>query len=220
MQLNVHVNKPSRVVAEALQSLRTNIMYMDDVNVISFTSTLPDEGKSVISFYLANAFASIGKKTLFIDCDMRKSKIKKYFSIEESQIKGLSEYITRQSNVLIYTTNIDNLDIIPSGKFPPDPSGLLSSEKFETIVNDAYQDYDYIIIDTPPVISASDASVVGRIADGVIYVVRDGYPKAKETKYCAETLKRNGCRILGAVNNMIPARDSRNYYYYYYYENE
>ena len=215
MQLNVKISEPSRKVLDSMRSLRTNIMYMDDINVISFTSTLADEGTSIISFYLANSFASIGKKTLFVDCDMRKSKIDKYFQVDNKSISGLSEYITRQSSVLIYNTNIENLDIIPCGKFPPDPSGLLSSEKFEDIINKAYESYDYIIIDTPPVISTPDAYIVGRVADGVIYVVRDGYPKVKETHYCFETLKRNGCRILGVVSNMVSANDKGSYYYYY-----
>ena len=122
----------SRGVTEALNTLRTNLFYMENVRVIALTSSLPGEGKSVLSFALARSFAAMGKRTLYIDCDMRKSRVRSYYDIKsEEKITGLSEFLTSQASELIYTTNIENLNVILSGKYPPDPAGMLSSKYFE-----------------------------------------------------------------------------------------
>ncbi|MGM9940954.1 MAG: tyrosine-protein kinase family protein [Bulleidia sp.] len=210
-------------VLDSLQTLRSSIMYSNDTNVISFTSTTPGEGKSVLSFYTAVSFASLEKKTLFIDCDMRKSHIHRYFGATGTKkMKGISEYITGQTKELIFKTNYPNLDVIPCGKCPPDPSGILSSEMFARIVNEAREHYEYVIIDTPPVTVAGDACIAGRLADGVIYVVRDNFVKSKDAKHCIDLLERSECRILGIVSNMVKKNNSQSYYYgnYGYYDHE
>ena len=215
--LDLNLKGMSGSILDSFQALRSDIMYMNDVNVVSFTSTSPSEGKSVLSFYTAVSFASINKKTLFIDCDMRKSHFSRNFIIGENgkkqEIIGLSEYITGQSSELIYDTNYPNLHIIPCGKCPPDPSGILSSAAFEEVLKVARSNYDYIVIDTPPVSVAGDACIAGRLADGVIYVVRDGAIRSKEAKHCIETLERNECHILGLVPNMVSKSSSNSYYY-------
>lgn len=208
-------------VLDSLQALRSSIMYSNNTQVISFTSTSPGEGKSVLSFYTAVSFASLEKKTLFIDCDMRKSHIHKYFSASsQKKLKGLSEYITGQTEELIFTTNYPNLDVIPCGKCPPDPSGILSSETFSDIISHVRDKYEYIVIDTPPVSVASDACIAGRLSDGVVYVVRDNYVKSKDAKHCIDLLKRSECRVLGIVSNMVKKNNSQSYYYgnYGYYD--
>lgn len=213
--LELELKGISGSILDSFQALRSNIMYMNDTKVISFTSTTPSEGKSVLSFYTAVSFASINKKTLFIDCDMRKSHIKRYFSLNgnKPKINGLSEYVTGQSEDLVYDTNYPNLHMIPCGKCPPDPSGILSSPAFEKILKLAREKYEYVIIDTPPVSVAGDACIAGRMADGVIYVIRDGAIKSKEAKHCVETLERNDCRILGLVPNMVSKSNTNSYYY-------
>ena len=213
--LKLNLKGISGSILDSFQALRSDIMYMNDTNVISFTSTTPSEGKSVLSFYTAVSFASINMKTLFIDCDMRKSHINRYFNIDgvKKKINGLSEYVTGQSSDLIYDTDYPNLHMIPCGKCPPDPSGILSSAAFENILEAVRDKYYYVIIDTPPVSVAGDASIAGRLADGVIYVIRDGAIKSKEAKHCIETLERNECRILGLVANMVSKTNSNSYYY-------
>lgn len=213
--LELELKGISGSILDSFQALRSNIMYMNDTKVISFTSTTPSEGKSVLSFYTAVSFASINKKTLFIDCDMRKSHIKRYFYLNgnKTKINGLSEYVTGQSEDLVYDTNYPNLHMIPCGKCPPDPSGILSSQAFEKILKLAREKYEYVIIDTPPVSVAGDACIAGRMADGVIYVIRDGAIKSKEAKHCVETLERNDCRILGLVPNMVSKSNTNSYYY-------
>ena len=98
----------SRGVTEALNTLRTNLFYMDNVRVIALTSSLPGEGKSVLSFALARSFAAMGKRTLYVDCDMRKSRVRSYYNVKsEDQITGLSEFLSGQADELVYDTDID-----------------------------------------------------------------------------------------------------------------
>lgn len=224
-KLQVDVRGVSSSVLDSLQSLRTSIMYMNDTHVVSFTSTLPSEGKSILSFYTAVSFSSLDKKTLFIDCDMRRSHIKRYFGLvgnSQEKLAGISEFITNQKDELLYHTNYPKLDIIPCGKCPPDPGAILSSEKFNILLDQLRKEYEYIIIDTPPVSVASDASIVGRHSDGVIYVVRDNHVKSSEAKHCIDILERNECRILGVVSNMVSKSNEHSYYYgaYRYYDED
>lgn len=215
MKLEIELQGISSSIMDSFQALRSSIMYMNDTKVISFTSTTPSEGKSVLSFYTAVSFASLNKKTLFIDCDMRKSHINRYFSVKAKQNKifGLSEYVSGQSEDLIYETNYPNLHMILSGKCPPDPSGILSSAAFEKILRMARENYEYIIIDTPPVTVAGDACIASRKADGVIYVVRDNAIRSRDAKHCIDVLERSECRILGVVSNMVSRNNSNSYYY-------
>ena len=147
-KIEINAMEMSRSVTEALNTLRTNLFYMDNVRVIAVSSSLPGEGKSVLSFALARSFAAMGKRTLFIDCDMRKSRMRSYYNVKsEEQLTGLSEFLTGQTNELIYATNIENLSVILSGKYPPDPSGMLSSKYFEKLMEKLIETYSYIIID-------------------------------------------------------------------------
>ena len=223
MKLEIELQAVSGGTLDSFQALRSSIMYMNDTKVISFTSTTPLEGKSVLSFYTAVSFASLNKKTLFIDCDMRKSHINRYFSVKTKQNKifGLSEYVSGQSEDLIYETNYPNLHVIPCGKCPPDPGGILSSDAFARLMEKVQKEYDHIVIDAPPVTVAGDACVVGRNADGVIYVVRDDEIRSRDARHCVKLLERSDCRIIGIVSNLVKRMNQGSYYYRNYgdYEN-
>lgn len=217
--LELNTMDMSRGVTEALNTLRTNLFYMDNVRVIAMTSSLPGEGKSVLSFALARSFAAMGKRTLFIDCDMRKSRVRSYYDIKsEEQITGLSEFLTGQASELIYATNIENLHVVLSGKYPPDPAGMLSSKYFSKVMEKLRETYSYIIIDTPPVSAAMDAQVVGRLSDGVVFVVKHNYVKQTLAKHCIDQLERSDVRLLGIAMNSVD-KDASSYYegYYGYY---
>lgn len=211
----------SRSVVEALNTLRTNLFYMDNTRVIAVTSSLPGEGKSILSFALARSFAAMGKKTLYIDCDMRKSHVRSYYNVKcEEEITGLSEFLSGQTNDLIYSTNIDpdHLHVVLSGKHPPDAAGMLSSQLYSKLLTKLRESYSYIIIDTPPVSAAIDAQIVGHLADGLVYVVKHNYVKQTLAKHCVNQLERSGCHVLGVVMNSID-KDASSYYegYYGYY---
>ena len=217
--LELNTMDMSRGVTEALNTLRTNLFYMDNVRVIAMTSSLPGEGKSVLSFALARSFAAMGKRTLFIDCDMRKSRVRSYYDIKsEEQITGLSEFLTGEASELIYATNIENLHVVLSGKYPPDPAGMLSSKYFSKVMEKLRETYSYIIIDTPPVSAAMDAQVVGRLSDGVVFVVKHNYVKQTLAKHCIDQLERSDVRLLGIAMNSVD-KDASSYYegYYGYY---
>lgn len=187
---------------ESFKTLRTNLMYTENLQVISVTSTVPDEGKTVVAFQLANSFAQMDKKVLLIDCDLRRSSLNDYLVISRKSI-GLTEGLTKQSRQYIKPTNIDNLFVILAGKRPPNPSELLSSPSFEKLIEQLKESFDYIIIDTPPTTVAMDAVIVGRVCDGTLMVIRNEFIKKKLLKRAKQELERNGVRIVGAVLNRV-----------------
>lgn len=187
---------------EAYKSLRTNLLYTEDLHVITITSTTPDEGKTVTAFNLANSFAQIGKKVVLVDCDLRRSSLANYLMINNKNI-GVSEALTRQSKNYIKPTNIENLFVVLSGKRPPNPTELLSGQLFDQMIEILKEEFDYVIIDTPPVTVAMDANIVGRKSDGVVLVVRNEFTKKKIIKRAKVELERNGSRIVGVVLNRV-----------------
>lgn len=202
---------------ESYNTLRTNLLYTEDLKVITITSTLPDEGKTVSAFNLAKSFTEIGKKVLLIDGDLRKSSLKKYLEVKGT-VSGLSEILTKQVDDVVNSTNIKNLDVIFSGKTPPNPSELLSSKVFEAFIDKMKDIYDYIIIDTPPVNIAIDSVIIGRVSDGAVIVVRNDFVKRSEIKRAKLELERNNVRIIGVILNRVKKTqlDYKNYVYKYY----
>ena len=213
--------EPEFAVAEAMNTLRTNIIYSSEVKIINITSTAPNEGKSTISLQLARSFAELGKKTLLIDCDLRNSSMVSRFH-KDRKMAGLSELLTGQSMKVINSTDIENLSIIVSGKIPPNPSELLAGQKFTVFVNALREKYDYIILDSPPINSVIDAAITGRNADGTLMVVRNEFTGKAALRRARQQLEQNGCKVLGAILNRVK-KNQRDYHYYsgyYKYEKE
>lgn len=159
--------------SEAYKSLRTNIQFCGaDVKVISFTSCTPNEGKSSISFNLAVSFAESGKKVILIDADMRKSVLAGRYKV--GSIKGgLAHFLAGQKalNDVCMQTDIENMDIIFSGPFVPNPAELLESELFSRLISYCRKKYDYVLIDTPPLGSVIDSAIVAGEVDGAVIVI-------------------------------------------------
>ena len=200
---------------EAYKTLRTNLLYTDNLKVIAITSTLEDEGKTVTSFNLAYNFAKMGKKVCLIDGDLRRSSLKNYLLISDNSV-GLSEVLTNQVTEYVRATNIENFYIVLSGKRPPNPTDILSTESFKKIIEDLKKSFDYVIIDTPPMTVAMDAAIIGRESDGVVLVIRNEFVKKKAVKRCQIEMERSGCRIIGVVLNRIK-KSQMGYSYYYDY---
>lgn len=221
VELRYPISQNSTMSIEAFKMLRTNLIYSEGLQVIAITSTLPNEGKTVASYNLACSFAQMDKRVLLIDCDLRKGSLRKFF-VPHKKIIGLSEALTGQSGQIIEETTVPNLDVVFSGKIPPNPTELLSSEMFEAIINQLKHTYDYIIIDTPPMNVAMDASIVGRIADGVVMVVRNDFVKKQEVRRTKIQLERNGSRVVGVVLNRVKKDqiDYKDYGYDKYYYNK
>lgn len=190
---------------EAYKTLRTNISFSgDDVKVIAFTSSVPNEGKSFVTFNLSVSLAEDGKKVLYIDADIRKSVTIARYGVD-IETKGLAHYLSGQKKLddVIYETNIDNLDIIFTGQVAPNPSELLGNSYFKKLIETKREEYDYIIIDCPPLGSVIDAAIVAKECDGAIIVIETDSASYKIVQRVKKQLEQSGVRILGAVLNKV-----------------
>lgn len=200
---------------EAYKLLRTNIQFCGgDVKTICLTSCMPNEGKSNVSFNLAVSFAESGKKVIFIDADLRRSVIVGRYKPDQAVI-GLTHYLSGQnlSEEIMYETNINNLDIIFTGPVPPNPVELLGSENFLKLLKKLRADYDYVILDTPPLGSVIDSAIVAENCDGVVFVIEANAISYKFAQRVKKQLEKGNCKILGAVLNKVPTNNSRYKYY-------
>ena len=201
-------------VREAYKSLRTNVMFSlteDKENqVIMVTSSMPSEGKSTTSVNLALSLSEAGKKTLLIDCDMRKPKIGRLLKIKNP--KGLSDALfnkDKSESVLSHITNTE-LYVLPAGSIPPNPSELLGSKRMKNLVDSLRESFDYIILDMPPINVVTDAVVASPLADGVLMVVRSGVSERNAVLRAMDLLERANAKILGVVLTCVK-RENRSY---------
>lgn len=199
---------------EAINTLRGNIhMAGYNVKVIALTSSGTHEGKSTVSFRLARGMAGIRKRTLFLDCDIRNSRIKERYHIVEKTV-GLSEYLCGQVGLeeMIYHTDDPCLDMIFSGKVAPNPSELLSGERFAELIARLKELYDYVIVDTPPTNVVIDSTLVARCCDTTVIVVESGVTNRHDALRMKMQLENAGISIMGAVISKIP-KPKRKYGY-------
>lgn len=209
---------------EAYKVLRTNILFCGkEVKTICITSSIPNEGKTVVSFRLASTIAASGKKVLFIDADLRKSVIIGRLKINREVI-GLSQYLSGMNDLedIIHETKVKNLDIIFTGPLPPNPSEMLGSDAFKELIRTQREEYDYIIIDTPPLGVVIDSANVAKICDGTIIVIESYNVSYKIIQRILRQLEQGDCRILGAILNKaeINHSDYKKYYGSNYYGTE
>lgn len=203
---------------EAYKTLRTNITFCgEDVRVIAVTSSTPNEGKTNVTFNLARAFAEDNKRILFIDADIRKSVLEARLGADQ-EVKGLSHYLTGKAELkdIVYGTNIDHLDFIGTGPVAPNPSELLGNQKFQRLLEWARSEYQYVMIDCPPIGSVIDAAVVARQCDGAVYVIESEATSWRLAQRGKEQLEKTGCKILGAVLNKVEMSGKRYGYGKYY----
>lgn len=213
-QVDIQYLNVEHSLAESYKSLRTNLLYTENVHVIAVTSSMMGEGKSSTSFQLAKSFAQLGKKTLLVDCDLRKAYLKRYLKVHK-KVVGVSELLSGQVDDAVYSTDLDNLSLMMSGKSPVNPSELLSGDTFGKIIDKLRKEFDYIIVDTPPITVGPDTSIIGRVVDGVVLVVRNDFVKKITIQRCKQDIIRNGGKILGVVLNRV-TKYQDDYYYGYY----
>lgn len=221
--IHVKLTRPQREsdyrIAEAFKSFRTNIQFCGiDNKIIMLTSSMPGEGKTSTSFNLAASLAEIGKKVLLIDADMRKSNLVKRYMVD-IHVKGLSQFLSGQSAIeeVLCETSIPNMHMIFAGAVPPNPAELLNGHIFEKMVTTFRKLYDYVIIDTPPLGSVTDAAVVSRVCDGVVFVCAAGAVKRKFAQDIIRQVTATGCKLLGVV--LSKAENGGKGYYNKYYGN-
>lgn len=207
---------PKSVEAEAYKVLRTNIQYSSfdkNAKVIVVTSSEPGEGKSTTTGNLGLSMAQDGKKTIIIDCDLRKPTIHKNFEI--SNTSGLSELIIGKINIEEATKEVNrNLKVITSGKIPPNPLEMLGSENMKKLLAKLKEHYDVIILDSPPILVVADAQVLSTLADGTVMVVRAGKTKKEMVLKAKKKVEQVHGKILGMLLNGAE-KEAGNYYYYY-----
>lgn len=213
-KLIVDINSQS-AISEQFRSIRTSIELSLGENqnqVLVVTSSDQNSGKSLVSSNLALTFAQKGKKTLLIDADMRNSSINKYFYVPSKF--GLSSIIKQTDRVeeLICTTKYDNLFVLPAGITPPNPADLLGSSYMEELILKLREEFDHIIIDTPPVLAVADAIVLSVYSDGIILVVRSGVTKKQNAKKTLRLLRQSSTPIVGSILNDVKLVESDYYY--------
>lgn len=212
-------------VAEALRGMRTSILLSSPgpPKVIMITSSRPGEGKTSVSCLMAITLALNGSRTLLIDADLRRPSVHMRFNL--SKERGLSSVLSAQSNCqesIVSWSELPDLHILPSGPVPPLPSELLGSKRMEALLTDLRASYDFIVIDTSPVLTVTDASLLGRLADAAILIVRYGEVQRHVVLRCLDLLDRAGAKLLGVSVNAVKLEApgyaeyyGRKYYEYY-----
>lgn len=214
---------PRSPISESYRTLRTNIDFssVDQVTqVIMVTSSGPEEGKSTVVGNLAVTYAQDNRKVLLIDADMRKPTVHRTFQL--SNIAGLSSVLSRQFSPddAIHSTEIPNLYVMTAGAIPPNPAEMLNSKSMAQMMEKLREQFDVILIDTPPVLAVTDAQLLASQSDGVLMVINTGKVKKEIALKAKETLQRVNARMLGVVLNNVKRKASEDYYYYYYASND
>ena len=195
-------------LTEGLNQLKTNLAFCGkDIKVITITSSVQNEGKSLVAFDLSKTMAEGGKKILMVDADLRKSVLAAKYHIHGID-KGLSHYLTGQAEIedIIYETETEGFYLSVAGPLSPDPTSLLDSDQFQKFIDKVREDYDYVIIDAPPLGVVIDAAIIGKYCDGAVLVIEQGVIKRKVVQDVIKQLKRGKVRILGAVLNKVDER--------------
>lgn len=188
---------------ETYKSVRTNIMFSlpksDKAKVIAISSACPGEGKTTTAINLAITFAQTGVKTLIVDCDMRKSRVHRYLGFDRGV--GLSNILCGFSTFedALRKDIRPNLDCLTSGELPSNPSELLVSGEFKIFIDRVSQCYDYIILDTPPMMVVTDAYVVAKESTGIVLVLRKGISTYSMLDSVVDSVSKTNISILGAV---------------------
>jgi tyrosine-protein kinase Etk/Wzc len=213
---------PLDPAAEAYRNLRMNLMFMstedEPIRTMLFSSPGPSEGKSTTAVNFAVMLAQQGQRVLMIDADLRRPSLHR--ALDVLREPGLTNLLVGDAEVreAVRPNVLPNLDFLPSGPFPPNPSELLNSKSMGRILEDFEARYDQIIIDSPPLLAVTDAAILAVHADGFVMVLRSGETEQRAAERSVEQLRRLGVRVFGAVLNEVSATSpDESYYLQYYY---
>lgn len=206
--------------SESFRTLRTNLMFSQAVRAMRtlvVTSASPSEGKTTTASNLAVSFAQQGMRVLLVDGDLRRAHVHRLFEVPREP--GLTELVLgyETEEAVTRAASVSGLYILPAGKLPPNPSELLASEGMRRTLSSLMEGYDLIVIDTPPLLAASDAAIIATLADGVIMVLRAGKTDIAAALQSTQQLSAVGARVVGAVLNDPDAQVAK-YGAYYTYE--
>ncbi len=216
-------NMPQSQMSEAFRALRTSLLLSQadhPPQVILMTSALPREGKTTAAVNLAVTLAQLGDRTLLVDADLRKPGINRALSLVDGKHAGLSSYLAGVSALDLITVPhpaITNLEAIPTGPIPPNPADLLSSRRLSELIGELRNRYKFVVIDSPPIMAATDAVILSVLVDGVLMVVRSGETPKEAFTRTRDLLNGVKCRMLGVVLNAVDSSSPDYYYSYRYY---
>lgn len=206
------------VVQNAAKTLLANIRFASvdrPVKSIVLTSSVPNEGKSTVAYNLAQAIASSGKRTLIVECDMRRRSLADMIGARARH--GIYAVLSGQVELdeALVATSHRNLFFLDSEPHIPNPADILSSQRFRKLVAQMESDFDYVVIDTPPVGTFVDAAIIAVLADATALVVRERFVKRAELQNAYDQLKKGDANVIGVIMNMCEAESSEYYYAYY-----
>ncbi|KXZ67515.1 polysaccharide biosynthesis tyrosine autokinase [Acinetobacter venetianus] len=208
------------IAIESLRSIRTAIHFAlasAKNNIIMIAGPAPEVGKSFISTNLATIFAQSDKKVLLIDADMRRGYMHKYFDVDIKP--GLSEFLSNQAELsqVIHQTEVNGLNVITRGKSPTNPSEMLGSQKFKALLDELSQQYDHIIIDTPPILAVTDGIIISQYAGVNLLIARYSKSQMKELELSLNRFEQAGVKVNGFILNDIQRTAGAGYSYNYAY---
>jgi capsular exopolysaccharide synthesis family protein len=207
-------------IAESFRELRTNLQFLDvddPPRALVITSALPGEGKTTTAINIALALAESEHNVVLVDGDMRRPKLHTYLDLIGSV--GFSTVLTGRASLheVLQKSRYPGLTVLTSGGTPPNPSELLGSMAAHKVLNELRAGFDYVIVDSSPLLAATDAAVLAAGADGVLIIARFAETKREQLAHGVGNLTNVGAKILGTIFTMMPTRGNESYYYYGYY---
>jgi succinoglycan biosynthesis transport protein ExoP len=216
-------SQPKSPISEAFRGMRTSLLLSQPDHpprVILVTSALPREGKTTSAVNLAVTLAQLGDSTILVDADLRKPSIRKALNLPNTTEAGLSSYLAGVATLgeaSIPHPQIRNLVAMPTGPIPPNPADLLSSNRMKEVIEELRAKYKFVVIDSPPIMAATDAVILSSLTDGVVLVVRSGETPKEIFLRCRDLLVGVKGRVLGVVLNAVDSSGPGYYYSYRYY---
>ena len=213
---------PKNPVSEQFRTIRTNIHFMSvdkPLRRIAFTSSSVSEGKSTVTANMAITWAQDGKRVLLIDADLRRSTLHRTFKVPNN--RGLTTILTSglskiDLNEVIPNSGVENLDVLPAGPIPPNPSELLNSKRMLNFLKAVEPMYDLVVLDVPPLLEVTDTQALSDKLDGIVLVVRAGVTQKAGVTRAVEMLKISKARLLGYVLDDADSEDAAYGYGYGY----
>lgn len=217
-ELIVH-NTPKSPISEAYRGIRTNLLFANvdhNVKTILVSSATSGEGKTTTLCNVAMTLADSNKSVIIVDCDLRKPRIHKFLEISNAQ--GVTDVLLNGDHYsnFLHKGIHPHLHVLTSGKIPGNPSEILNSEAMKSLIKTLAADYDYVLLDSPPIVPVTDTVIMSTYIDRVLLVCSSGNVDVEMAKKAKETLEKVGAKILGVVLNKMKMNNKRYQYYYYY----
>ena len=208
---------PKSPISEQYRTIRTNVQFSSidkELRTLMITSSGPGEGKSTTAANLGVVFAQLGKKVLLVDADLRKPTVHRSFGV--NNLHGFTTVLTKQATLAstVLDTEEKDLFILTSGPVPPNPAELLSSKSMEQFIEEAKEQFDYVIFDTPPLLAVADPQILANKVDGSIFVVYSGKTDIDQAKKAKDLLQNAQSKLIGVVLNHKEVKNNEYYYYY------